>query len=96
MLLFSHPPPAARPNQSSRKAGTLSRAARKKKRVKKTCTHELDLLEKAGRRGNSFDSRALVVELKEVEEEGEAALKAFVGFGLLGKVQCVVRDWGTK
>jgi hypothetical protein len=53
-------------------------------------------LEIAGRRGNSVDSRTLVVELKEVEEEGEAAVKAFVGFGLLGKVQCVVRDWGTK
>jgi hypothetical protein len=64
--------------------------------VKKTCTHKLDLLEKAGRCGISFDSRALVVELKELEEEGEAAVKGFVGFGLLGKVQCVVRDWGTK
>jgi hypothetical protein len=51
--------------------------------VKKACTHKLDLLEKAGRRGNGFDSRVLVVELKEVEEEGEAAVKAFVGFGLL-------------
>jgi hypothetical protein len=64
--------------------------------VKKTCTRKLDLLEKTGRRGNSFYSTALVVELKEVEEEGKAAVKAFVRFGLLGKVQCVVRDWGTK
>jgi hypothetical protein len=39
--------------------------------VKKTCTHKLDLLEKAGRRGIGFDSRALVVELKEVEERRE-------------------------